>query len=419
MACNDVRSLISAVLDRRATPEERSRVAAHIAECVACRAEVRELEAVDAALKTLPAPQPPEGYHESFVSRLTMTIDDQDQDAAKEKEKAGPKEDSGLLEIRKMASRDITAQREAVRKREEDDAVAAVSAVNIPASVSQPHVVVPPKPAQEPRRGWVVPVAAVGGLVVVAGVVFAMLQGGAKRELVRGADPGAAPPPVPAAFDPSAPGPASAPAASQPTVAAAGPAVAMAPNEAPPAKAAAMEHGDKEKPARAAKAEHEGAARRESREPKEAKPAKEPTAAPPAAAGAREKDLTAVPATKAPAKGKADQLDELLGSGPKKEEKKAEPGEDLPDTLNPDQIKSGMSSVKGRVMGCYDKYDVAGVARLSVTIGKAGKITHATVTGEFAGTPTGECVSAAVKTASFPRFKGKPLSINYSYLLKR
>jgi hypothetical protein len=78
-----------------------------------------------------------------------------------------------------------------------------------------------------------------------------------------------------------------------------------------------------------------------------------------------------------------------------------------------------MSSVRGRVMGCYDKYDVAGVARVSVTIGKGGKITHASVTGEFAGTPTGECVAAAVKGASFPRFKGKPLSIGYSYLLKR
>jgi hypothetical protein len=59
------------------------------------------------------------------------------------------------------------------------------------------------------------------------------------------------------------------------------------------------------------------------------------------------------------------------------------------------------------------------MARLSVTIGKAGKITHASVTGEFAGSPTGECVVAAVKSASFRRFKGKPLSINYGYLLKR
>jgi hypothetical protein len=190
----------------------------------------------------------------------------------------------------------------------------------------------------------------------------------------------------------------------------------MAPNEATPAKPAALEPGDKERRAKAAKAEaHEPAAKREPKEPKEPKEAKP----------AKEKDLVAVPTAKpepAPkAGGKADQLDDLLRSGAaaKKEEKKAEPGEDLPDTLSPDQIKGGMSSVRGRVMACYDKHGVAGMARLSVTIGKGGKITHASVTGEFAGTPTGECVSAAVKAASFPRFKGKPLSINYSYLLKR
>ncbi|MBI5479202.1 MAG: zf-HC2 domain-containing protein [Deltaproteobacteria bacterium] len=414
MACNDVRSLISAVLDRRVSAEDRALVAQHIAECVACRAEVRELEAVDAALKALPAPQPPEGYHESFVSRLTMKIDEQDQDEAKEKKP--PKEDSGLIEIRKRASRDISAQ-EAARKRDVDDAVAAVSAVDIPAAVSQPRVVVPPR-TEQPRRGWVVPVVAVGGLVVVAGVVFAMMQGG-KREIVRAADPGAAPPPVPAAFDLGAPGAASAPAASRPTVAAAGPAVAMAPNEATPAKPAAVDPADKEKRSKAAKAEgHEPAAKREPKEPKEPKAAKE---AKPAAA----KDLVAVPAAKpepaARPGSKADQLDELLRSGAsaKKEDKKAEPGEELPETLNPDQIKSGMSSVRGRVMGCYDKYDVAGVARVSVTIGKNGKIASVSVTGEFSGTPTGECVSAAVKTASFPRFKGKPISIGYTYLLKR
>jgi hypothetical protein len=410
MACNDIRGLVSAVLDRRASADERARVAQHLTDCVACRAEVRELEAVDAALKALPVPAPPEGYHESFISRLTMKIDEQAKDEAKEKKEE--KEDSGLIEIRKMASRDITAQREAVRKRDVDDAVAAVSAVNIPASVSQPHVVVPPQAVEPQRRGWVIPVAAVGGLVVVAGVVFAMLQGGPKRELVRAGEPGAPPPPVPAVFDPNAPAPASAPAASQPTVAAAGPAVAMAPNVATPARAAEPDRADKEKRAKAAKEGAEPAARA-AKEPKEKEAGKPPAEAKPT----KEKDLVVAPTPKAG--GKADQLDDLLGSGPKKEEKKAEPGEDLPDMLTPDQIKNGMSSVKGKVMGCYDKYDIAGVARVSVTIGKAGKITHAAVTGEFAGTPTGDCVAAAVKSASFPKFKGKPLSIGYSYLLKR
>jgi hypothetical protein len=414
MACNDIRDLISAVLDKRATADERARLAQHLTECVACRAEVRELEAVDAALKSLPAPTPPDGYEENFVARLTMKIDEQAKDEAQEKKE--PKEDSGLLEIRKMASRDITAQREAVRKSEAMEAVAAVSVVDIPASVSQPHVIVPPKPQAAQRRGWVIPVAAVGGLVVVAGVVFAMLQGSNKPEIVRAPEPGAPPPPVAAAFDPSAQ-PASAPSASQPTVAAAGPAVAMAPNVATPAKAAEPEHAEK----RAAKAKAEGgAAEAAPKAPKEAKPAAEPKAPAEARPAGGEKDLIAgagKPEAKPGKKG--DQLDELLGSGPRKEEKKAEPGEDLPETLSQAQIKTGMTSVKGRVMACLDKYDVSGRAILAVTIGRQGKITSATVKGMFAGTPTGDCVSAAVKTASFPKFKGKSISFDYPYLLMR
>jgi hypothetical protein len=413
MACSDVRSLISAVLDRRASAQERALVTQHLAECLACRAEVRELQAVDTALKALPVPLPPEGYDESFLSRLTMKIDEQDKKQAGQKEPG--KEDSGLIEIRKMASRDISAQ-EAARKRDVEEAAAAVSVVAIPASVSQPHVVVPPK-TEQPRRGWMVPVVAVGGLVVVAGVVLVMLQG-SRRELVRAPDPGAASPPLPAAFDPGAPGMAPTPT-SQPVAAAAGPAVALARNESPPSRSTAAEPSDKERRAKVAKAEAHGpAAKTETKEAKESKETKE-------AKPAAEKDLLPVPEAKpvpAPkAGGKADQLDELLQSGasPKKEEKKAEPGEELPDTLGPDQIKAGMSSVKGRVMACYDKYDVAGVARVSVTIGKAGKIASASVSGEFAGTPTGECVSEAVKTASFPKFKGKPISIGYTYLLKR
>jgi hypothetical protein len=53
---------------------------------------------------------------------------------------------------------------------------------------------------------------------------------------------------------------------------------------------------------------------------------------------------------------------------------------------------------------------------VNVVIGKSGKVTSAAVTGKFAGTPTGQCVEAAVKTASFPPSDG--FTTPYPFQLK-
>ena len=56
------------------------------------------------------------------------------------------------------------------------------------------------------------------------------------------------------------------------------------------------------------------------------------------------------------------------------------------------------------------------MAMVNVAIGKTGKVTSATVTGKFAGTPTGACVEKAVKSASFPPSDG--LQTPYPFQLK-
>ena len=179
MLCRDVRSGMSAILDHRVGDAERAAIEEHLQGCAPCRAELAELEAVDMALHGMPTPEPPASYHEDLWSRLKMTMEAQEKKAEKV-------EDSGLIEIRKMASRDIGAQ-EAARKRAEEEAAAAVIAAELPPALSQPMMVVQ-APAAPRRRGWVVPVAAVGGLVVVAGAVFAMLST-SKREMIRVAGP--------------------------------------------------------------------------------------------------------------------------------------------------------------------------------------------------------------------------------------
>jgi predicted Zn finger-like uncharacterized protein len=79
-------------------------------------------------------------------------------------------------------------------------------------------------------------------------------------------------------------------------------------------------------------------------------------------------------------------------------------------------VVAGMNSVKGKISNCYNQFKVPGMAMVNVVIGKSGKVTSATVTGKFAGTPTGSCVEQAVKTATFPPSDG--LTTPYPFQLK-
>jgi predicted Zn finger-like uncharacterized protein len=79
-------------------------------------------------------------------------------------------------------------------------------------------------------------------------------------------------------------------------------------------------------------------------------------------------------------------------------------------------VVAGMNGVKGKISACYALYKVPGLAMVNVAIAKSGKVSSATVTGKFAGTPTGNCVESAVKTAAFPPSEG--LNTPYPFTLR-
>jgi predicted Zn finger-like uncharacterized protein len=79
-------------------------------------------------------------------------------------------------------------------------------------------------------------------------------------------------------------------------------------------------------------------------------------------------------------------------------------------------VVAGMNSVKGKVADCYNQFKVQGMAMVNVVISKSGKVTGATVSGKFAGTPTGSCVEKAVKSATFPPSDG--FTTPYPFQLK-
>jgi predicted Zn finger-like uncharacterized protein len=108
----------------------------------------------------------------------------------------------------------------------------------------------------------------------------------------------------------------------------------------------------------------------------------------------------------------ADRSNAQRGSSRPKADEESKPAA----PLSKSAVVAGMNSVKGKVAACYNEYKVPGMAMVNVVIGKNGKISSATVTGKFAGTPTGGCVEKAVKSASFPPSEG--LSTPYPFQLR-
>jgi hypothetical protein len=71
-------------------------------------------------------------------------------------------------------------------------------------------------------------------------------------------------------------------------------------------------------------------------------------------------------------------------------------------SLSQSDIVSAMRAVQPRVKECYNQYKVPGIANVTISVSKGGRVASASVTGKFASTPSGGCVESAAKTAKFP-----------------
>jgi hypothetical protein len=307
-------------------------------------------------------------------------------------------EGSGLIDIRAMAASTLAAGGSSgpgagpVSSKQEDPAFAAAPIFSPMAA----PILMPAAPSGPPK--WLWPVLGVGVLAVVGIIVVGVLLLTRKPEA----------PPVVAMPTPPAPVPQ--PGVTPPPVAAqAGTPKEEGKETAPAPK---PESGEKkEKPSRGDK------------------PARHEKTTAPKSEGGLVAPPSEAPAPKAAPKKKGDALDDLLNTPatPDKPEPKAaakpapkESASDdsLPDQLDKGAIQGGMSKVKGKVASCYEQFKVPGMANVSVTIGKNGHVSNASVTGSFAGTPTGGCVEKAVKGAGFPPFKGSPMTFTYPFILR-
>jgi predicted Zn finger-like uncharacterized protein len=260
---------------------------------------------------------------------------------------------------------------------------------------------------------WVYIGIAAIGVLLIGVIAMAVMVFGSKPVTTVAAPAATAVAPGAPAAAPSAPVAANAPAAapSAPTQ--------IPANELPP-------RAEAPKPAEAApaaaKGEHEhhhhgkdsgGSSKKAGGD--DGKKASAPAAAAPVAA--------APPPEKKPAKGS---LDDLLEGALQHKPAAAAPKPRADDSggsasagggpLAKSAVVAGMNSVKGKISDCYQQFKVPGMAMVNVVIGKNGRVSSATCTGKFAGTPTGTCVEKAVKSATFPPSDG--LSTPYPFQLK-
>ncbi len=83
--------------------------------------------------------------------------------------------------------------------------------------------------------------------------------------------------------------------------------------------------------------------------------------------------------------------------------------------LSTEEFKKGMGAITAKAQACYK--GTQGSANVKLTIASSGQVSKVTINGAFAGKPEADCVSAAVKSASFPAWDGGPQTFGYPILL--
>lgn len=116
-------------------------------------------------------------------------------------------------------------------------------------------------------------------------------------------------------------------------------------------------------------------------------------------------------------------------SGPAEPDKKACAGapvtkpaaggnDKLPETMSMTAIKDAMKPVVLASDQCFMQFNVAGKAKLKLTVNGDGSVAKYEQQGDFVNTPTGDCIDKAVKNLQFPHVKKPQTSFSYPIDLK-
>jgi hypothetical protein len=133
----------------------------------------------------------------------------------------------------------------------------------------------------------------------------------------------------------------------------------------------------------------------------------------------------AAPAAKAAAtRGGAsldDVLDDVTGGVPDEPGAARKRAAEAPkkEGLDRSDVAAAMGAVQDRAKACQEKEDAVGTVQIKFTVDPSGRVAKASATGKYAGTPTGACVAAAVKSAAFPSWDGGPMTFTFPFLLSQ
>jgi hypothetical protein len=295
-------------------------------------------------------------------------------------------EGSGLIDIRSMAAMTLGDGSSGDSRRQAD----ALPTFSTPQFSPVAPVLLPMSTSGPPK--WVFPVL---GLLGVG--IFALGFGIVK--VVTAPPPGLAPVPVA-----PAPPPVAVPAAPAPGAAApAGEAAKSGATEEKPAGAAAEEK-PAEKP-KAASGKGDKGRRKGGDQTSAGKGAADSKRGAEGSAAGSSPSSEGASAAKPTGKKGGKSLDDLLGEvGSKKGSDESAPKAAAPVkliTLTQSDIVSAMKGVQPKVNACANQFKVPGTAMATISVASGGRVSSATVTGKFAGTPSGSCVEAAAKTAKF------------------
>jgi hypothetical protein len=342
-------------------------------------------------------------------------------------------DDSGLHDIRALAE---TTQRRSRRQPtvDPDDALLTTSStslraialpqpartVALPVAPAAAHAPAPARPARTAEGSAPVPREAApmarrtvwiaGGGLAGAAVVAAIVVTG-----------GGGAPVAPVAVAPPAPVPAVVPIPPQPE-----PQPRPEPAPAPAATAPATVPATETASPTASLTTHQdsppggGARVSPTTEATSAKPTPRPAPARPAAERAAPAPAPVADKPATP-KGGSQTLDDLLegasGGAQRSAGGAAAPAAPVKRELGRGDIKDAMTGVQGAARACYDRFGVAGTVGVKLVVAPSGSVSKVQATGTFAGTPTGDCVAAAVQRAQFPAWEGAPMTVQYSFLL--
>jgi hypothetical protein len=84
-----------------------------------------------------------------------------------------------------------------------------------------------------------------------------------------------------------------------------------------------------------------------------------------------------------------------------------------PDVVTAAMVRDAMKPVVGAAAACFARLKVAGRSKLELTINADGSVAAYQLVGELAKTPTGDCITSAIKGVRFPRSKKPTTRIGF------